>query len=291
VAAGARFLTVDSLYQYSGPKHVGMAVARHAPSLHRSIRNLPISMKILVINSNTTQFITDLVAAEARRIASADTEIEAVTGLIGAGVISGRTENAIGAYSSIELAAEHAAGCDAVLVAVSFDSGVEALRELLSIPVVGMTEAAALTACMLGGKFAVVTFGRRAIPIYEELIDYYGLGKRLACVQGMRLPPNADVRELRNMTDELLQEVERLVAEHRAESVYLCGAIFAGLASKLQSRSPVPLLDGVSCGVKQAELLATIKVRKPTAGSYILPSGKELASVSDRLRTMFKRFP
>ena len=248
-------------------------------------------MKILVINSNTSQFITDLVSEEARRTASADTEIKAVTGMIGAGVISGRAENAIGAYSTIELAAEHAGDCDAVVVAVSFDSGVEALKELLSIPAVGMTEAAALTACMLGGRFAVLTFGRRALPIYEELIDYYGLGGRVACVHGMPLPPNADVREIRNMTDELLQQVEQVVAEHRAESVYLCGAIFAGLAERLQSRSPVPLLDGVSCGVKQAELLAAMRIRKPTAGSYMLPSRKDLASVGESLRTLFKQFP
>ena len=75
----------------------------------------------------------------------------------------------------MELAARHASDCDAILLAVSFDSALAELRELLAIPVVGMTEAAMLTACMVGDRFALLSFGDRAMPLYERLAQNYGL--------------------------------------------------------------------------------------------------------------------
>ena len=120
--------------------------------------------------------VTDKVAAAgARQCVSPGTEIVAVTGSFGARVIGTRAEHAIGEHSTIALASRHAPGCDAVVIAVSYDTGLRAARELLAIPVVGMTEAGLLTACMLGGRIGVITFGRRVLPLYHELVASYGL--------------------------------------------------------------------------------------------------------------------
>ncbi len=248
-------------------------------------------MKILVVNSNTTQFVTDTVVTEAEKSASSGTEIKAVTGNFGARVISCRTEDAIGAYSTVELVAEHAHDCDAVLIAVSFDSGVRAARELLSIPVVGMTEAAILTACMVGGKVAVITFGSRAVPLYEEIINSYGLNDRLAYIYGMQVPPNFDVKNIRDMSEQLLKEINRLVKEKGAESVYLGGAVFAGMARDLRDHSPVPLIDGISCGIKHAETLAELNLKKPTTGSYLHPAKKVIVETTESLRKLYSELP
>src|SRR3712207_3329710 len=99
-------------------------------------------MRILLINGNTTPFVTETAAAEARRSCRADTEITAVTATFGAAIIATRVEHAIAEHAMVELAARHAGESEAVLVAVSYDTGLRALRELLPVPVVGMTEAA-----------------------------------------------------------------------------------------------------------------------------------------------------
>jgi allantoin racemase len=127
-------------------------------------------MRLLVVNANTSEIVTEKVAAQARASASPGTEIVAVTGVIGT-----RAEHAIGEHSTVALVAEHATGCDAVVIAVSYDTGLRAARELLSVPVVGMTEAGLLTACMLGGRIGIVTFGQRVRPLYDELVAGYGL--------------------------------------------------------------------------------------------------------------------
>src|SRR3954452_271399 len=131
-------------------------------------------MRILVLNANTTAFVTETAAAEGGRVASPGTEIVPVTADFGAAIIATRTENAIAEYAAVTLAARHAAGCDAVVIAVSYDTGLRALREVLPIPVVGMTEAMLLTACMLGGRIGFISFGQRVQQAYRELVDSYG---------------------------------------------------------------------------------------------------------------------
>jgi allantoin racemase len=100
--------------------------------------------------------ITDVCANAAREVASPSTEVVSATGTFGPQVIGSRGENALAQHVMLQLAAKHAPGCDAVVIAVSMDTGLPALRELLSIPVVGMTEAGALMACTVGAKLILM---------------------------------------------------------------------------------------------------------------------------------------
>ena len=69
-------------------------------------------------------------------------------------------------------------GCDAVLVGAATDTGLQYLKEVLTIPVVGVTESACHLACVLGAKFAGITVFRRLIPPKSNLIRFYGLENR-----------------------------------------------------------------------------------------------------------------
>jgi allantoin racemase len=241
------------------------------------------TMRLLLINANTSDIVTEKVAAQARLSASPGTEIVAVTGTFGARVIGTRAEHAIGAHSCVALAARHAASCDAVVIAVSYDTGLRAVRELLSMPVVGMTEAGLLTACMLGGRIGVVTFGRRVKPLYEELATAYGLSARIA---GWRTLESAAAYQRGShdaLDAELVAAALDLIERDGAETVLLSGAVMAGVPARLQAQVPVPLIDGIDCAVRQAELLARLGKPKPTAGSYASPAPREVVDVDEAL--------
>jgi len=248
-------------------------------------------LRILLINPNTSTFVTEACAAVARRHAAPGTEIVAVTASRGVPIIGCRTENAIAAAMTVELAAEHAEGCDAVVLAVSFDSGLAAVRELLAVPVVGMSEAAMMTACLLGGRFAYLTFGGRAVPLYEELIQSYGLERRSAGVVALPMLSPEELRDPARVAPLLLQAVGRAVAERGAESAVLGGAVFAGLAERLKPDSPVPLVDGIAAAVRLAEMLASTGFAKPTAGSYRLPTKKPVAGLAEGIMRLYGRLP
>ena len=77
----------------------------------------------------------------------------------------------------------------------------------------------------------------------------------------------------------LVREANDLVERDFADTVILTGAVMAGVAARIQSRVPVPVLDGIAAGVPQAELLARARYPKPTRGSYALPGKRELVNV------------
>lgn len=247
------------------------------------------AVRLLVINPNTSTFVTDTVVAEAERAAAKTTEIVGVTGTRGAPIIGCRTENAIGTYEAIELAATHSEGCDAVLLAVSFDSGLQALRELLPIPVVAMSEAAMLTACMLGSRFTMVTFGQRAVRVYEELVESYGLASRFAGVATLPQLTDAELRDPSTIVPGLIDAIDRAAEQHGADVAILAGAVFAGLTEKLHASVSIPVVDGIAAGVRMAEMLVASNFDKPRSGSYAPPARKKLIGVSPELAIFYDR--
>ena len=210
-------------------------------------------MKILLLNPNLTQAVTDAVLGAAQAAARPGTELKAITGTFGPQVIGSRAENALAAHGVLEQVAEHAPGCDAVVLAVSLDTGLWACRELLDIPVVGMTEAGVLTAAMLASRFAVLTYGARLVAVYRELVESYGMGSRLAAVGAVDVTPAQTFSEPERVLAEVRAGALALV-QQGAEAIVLGGAAMAAMAPKLQAQVPVPLLDGITCGVGLAEI-------------------------------------
>ena len=244
-------------------------------------------MKLLLVNANTNTFVTDTVAAAARKCASHGTEIVAVTSSFGARIIESRAENAIGTYATLALVAEHSEGCDAAIVAVSYDTGLAGARELSSIPVIGMTEAALLTACMLGGRIGIVSFGRRVAPLYRELVASYGLTERVA---GWRIIESAAPYQpggRDGIRPEIVTQAKDLIEKDGAEVIVVTGAVLAGIQVDLQPELPVPILDGISSSVAQAELLVRLGPKKAKTGSYAPPGPRELVNVADAVARAF----
>jgi allantoin racemase len=244
-------------------------------------------MRILVLNANTSEIVTEKVAAAARAAASPGTEIVAVTGTFGGRVIGTRAEHAIGEHSTLALVARHARGCDAVVIGVSYDTGLRAARELLDVPVVGMTEAGLLTACMLGGSIGVVTFGRRVLPLYKELVAGYGLASRIAAWRVLESTAAYGRAAHPELDREIVAAARDLVERDHAEVILLTGAVMAGVPERLQPDLPVPMVDCVVCGVRQAEMLASLRFPKPRAGSYASPGGRELVDVDPAITRAF----
>ena len=72
---------------------------------------------------------------------------------------------------------------DAVIQAGYGEHGREGLQELLDVPVVDITEAAASTAMYLGHRYSVVTTLDRAVPLIEDRLLLAGLDRRCASVR------------------------------------------------------------------------------------------------------------
>ena len=71
----------------------------------------------------------------------------------------------------------------------------------------------------------------------------------------------------------------------------LGGAALAGFAARMQPEAPVPLLDGISCGVAMAEALVKLAVPKPRAGSFAALRGRGSVGLSPALAGMLLSAP
>ena len=244
-------------------------------------------MRLLILNPNTSDFVTQRVATQARRVARPDTEIVTATGAFGARIIATRTELAIAEHATLDALAHHADGCDAVVLAVSYDTALRAAREMLPMPVVGITEAALLTACMLGTRTGVVMFGRRVLPLYQEAALLHGMAARIAGWRALETTTPYAGGDQSAVEQAIVDAVADLVERDGCEVVVLAGAVMAGVPGRLQARVTVPLLEGVSCAVAQAESLVRLGLPKARCGSLSALPARELVGISPALMARF----
>jgi allantoin racemase len=228
-------------------------------------------MRILIINPNISDSVSDLIRAEALRSASPGTEIEVMTAPFGVAYIETRFESLVGAYATAQMAAEHCARFDAVVVAAFGDPGLAGLRELLPVPVTGMTEAALATAHLLGHRISIIAISQRIQAWYRETVEAYGFGSRLASIRALNRPISAIGGVQEEHAHALHALAEQAVTEDGADVIILAGAPLAGLARSLHGRLPVPMVDGVSSAVRHAETLVALKPCRSQIGSFALP--------------------
>lgn len=239
--------------------------------------------RILLLNPNTSADMTERMLGVGRTVASPATDLVPLTAPRGVPYIASRAEAQIGGAVALEMLAEHHAGADAAIIAAFGDPGLFGARELFALPVVGMAEAAMLAACMLGQRFAIVSFATALGPWYAECVAAHGLRERCA---GIRLldSPFRDVGAVREEKEDLLVDLAlAAVREDAADAVILAGAPLAGLAPRVAGRIPVPVVDPIAAAVKLAEALVALRPRKAEAGTFRRPPPKPTRGLPEAL--------
>jgi allantoin racemase len=232
------------------------------------------AVKLLLINPNISDSVSALIRAEAERAASPGTAVEVRTAPFGVAYIETRFEAMLGAYAAATIAAEEHPRFDAVVVAAFGDPGVPALREALPIPVTGLTEAALASAHLLGHRISIIAISQRIRAWYRETVASYGFESRLASIRGLD-EPLADIGNVQGDQGERLVSLARdAVEQDGADVIILAGAPLAGLARTLRGRLPVPVVDGVSSAVRQAESMVALQPGKAREGSFAPPPRK-----------------
>jgi allantoin racemase len=219
-------------------------------------------LRILLINPNTTESVTALVAVRARAIAGDAAAFVPVTGRFGANYISSRAAAAIAAHAALDALAEHVTGCDAVYLACFGDPGLAALREISPVPVVGMAEASCLEACNRGRRFAIVTGGALWGPMLAEFVAWLGLAERLAAVRTVAPTGDQIARDPEAALTQLAAACAACAIEDGADVVILGGAALAGLAARIQPSVPIPVLCSVEVGTRAAIAAASHSNRR-----------------------------
>ncbi|MEV5721884.1 aspartate/glutamate racemase family protein, partial [Amycolatopsis mediterranei] len=150
--------------------------------------------------------------------------------------------------------------------------GREGARELLDVPVVDITEAAAHLACLLGRRYGVVTTLDRTCGLIEDSLHAAGVAQNCVTVTGAGL----GVLELTDgrRTESALLTAGRRARDAGAEVLVLGCAGMTGLDRKIATMLDIPVIDGVAAAVRLAESLVALGLKTSRAGSYARPLDK-----------------
>lgn len=136
-------------------------------------------------------------------------------------------------------------GYDAICIDTMSDSGVNALRSVLKIPVIGPGRASYLTALMLGSRFSVLTQWDGWMHLYRKGIHEAGLDAQCASIRSINIRP--DLKNLLGGKEEvvfplLLEESLRCI-EDGADVICLGSTTMHQAHGFLTENLPVPVIN------------------------------------------------
>ena len=233
-------------------------------------------MRILVVNVNTTESITETIAQQARAVASPGTEIIGLTPYFGAESVEGNFESYLAAIAVMDRVMAYDQPFDAVIQAGYGEHGREGLQELLNVPVVDITEAAASTAMFLGHAYSVVTTLDRTVPLIEDRLKLAGLYQRCASVRASGMAVLELEEDPLGAMEAIVRQAELAIRDDKAEVICLgCGGM-AGLNEQIRQRTGVPVVDGVTAAVMVAESLVRLGLSTSKVRTYATQRPKKV---------------
>jgi len=222
---------------------------------------------ITVINPNTSAELTEAIRAAATAVAPPGVSISAVHPHRGVASVESHTEEAFAAVGVIDRVLAHRSDTDAFVIACFGDTGVAAAREVAYSPVVGMTEAALQTACLVAERFAVVTLPPRTIAHSQRVIRALGLEHRCV-VRAIDAPVLDLVDGAAALLDAFLAEAGTAIDQDGAEAIVLGCAGLTDLVGPLGRELGVPVVDGVAAAVGIAAGLVTLGLNTSRANTF-----------------------
>ena len=218
-------------------------------------------MKILLINPNTSGDTTAMMVAIARSCVPDGIVVTGATATRGPPMITTPAALAAAAAEVVEIGIREAAGVSGIIVGAFGDPGLETLQRSVSIPAVGICEAAMIDAAAGGRRFGVATVTPDlAAPITERARDL-GL---LHLFTGIRLTPGdplALTADPSRLQQSLAEAVATCFDDDHAEVVIIGGGPLGQAATGLAQSFKQPIIAPIPSAIRR--LVTMMRNRTP----------------------------
>ncbi|MDN5581623.1 MULTISPECIES: aspartate/glutamate racemase family protein [unclassified Corynebacterium] len=222
--------------------------------------------RILLVNPNTNQSTTAMMARRLRAALGPDAALAEAPGCVVTAVTAARGPAMITTPDALQDAAGHVVDAvrgalqdaaqdgsqdgssfDAVLVGAFGDPGVRELRHLPALDgvlVTGIGEAALLAATAAGGRFAIATTTGELAGSLAELVARVGVAESYTGLELTRTDPLVLATSPQASRCELAVAVERAVTKG-ADRVVIGGGPLSDVAAELESTYPGVIVEPV----------------------------------------------
>ena len=151
-------------------------------------------------------------------------------------------------------------GMDAIIIDCMIDPGLAAIREVLSIPVIGVCNTSMHYASMLAHEFCVVTVTDSLIPVFDRLAQEYGAANYSKTLS-VDIPVLEIEKDITTCELAIIEASIGAVKNHGATAIVLGCTGFLGLSEKISTTLEekfgyyIPVTDPLPLAILHAGLL------------------------------------
>jgi len=145
------------------------------------------------------------------------------------------------------------------------DPALDATREILDIPVLGIANTVLHFASLLAIKFSIIVPEKRTISIIKELINLYGFQDKVTSIRSIDQIINPKELSIDNSENELYKAMKKLIKTDGAEAIifdYYVSLRFLknGGSEELLCKKDILILDPLVTTVKLCEVLVDLNL-------------------------------
>jgi allantoin racemase len=261
LSAGSSLLAFAALTQRA-QQAAGLTGAASMAGLmaSRGPANAANTRRILLINPNSNQATTDMMVQIAQSAASDDIEIVGATAPHSPPMIVDPEALAASAPQVVEIGLALSKDVSGIIISAFGDPGIADLRRQVSVPVVGIAEAAMLAASDKGRRFGVATTTPKLVASIDARAVELGLGQLYTGTRLTSEDPNKLVADPGRLVEALRQVVSTCVELDKAEAVIIGGGPLGNAATALTPMFSIPVIAPIPAAVRrQIEILRLVQ--------------------------------
>ena len=232
-------------------------------------------MKLLIINPNTSEAMTEDIRRTILMVKNKEIDIEVIHSDFGAESLESFYDYTLASFGMSRCLKRHVKDYDGILIACFGDPGLYAIEEISDCPVVGIAEASMGIANLLGAKFSILAASEKASPMMDYLVCGYGMQARSAGTVAINMSV-LDVEQNKEEAIEKLVNAGRIAKNRGAEVLILGCAGMTGISESVEKRLGIRVLDPVFIGYSVLEMLVTKNISVGKSGLLSTPKPKEV---------------
>ncbi|MCC5993121.1 MAG: aspartate/glutamate racemase family protein [Rhodobacteraceae bacterium] len=215
-------------------------------------------MKLLIINPNSSASVTARINAAAQAACQPGEAITTIRATDAPDLIVTPEDAQAAERAVTQTLSAWRQPVDGVILASFGDTGLDAVRALTRVPVVGIAQSAYAMASVLGPRMSIVSFAPTMAEALRKTALGYGHGNRVAAMHMVEGASWDDPGEIQHqLAPQLLALCRKSAREDQVNSIVLGGGPLAGLAARLQSQVNVPLIDGTTAAIATLRVALT----------------------------------
>lgn len=234
-------------------------------------------MRIMMVNPNTNPKNTKVIADAISPYRKRDLQVDVVNPEKGPLGLESYYHNFLAAVEVLKLIEDaEKQGYDGVVIASYGDPGIEAAKELVNIPVVGITEASYALARILSTKFLVIVSADTAVSRQVRYLKKLGIPDHQYAVRPIGITVLGVMADRVSAKDLIAKNCEQSLKETNAELIVMGCSGFSGLRSELERQLGVPIIDPVVAGVHVCATLVNMGLSQSKLSTYRTPPPFEI---------------